>query len=74
MTTEPRYQAMYFPGLGCVFDAVTADGSVHTIAGVTTAWNWTINQCREYAVSGGFARETIQRIDGQPVWHWHREL
>jgi hypothetical protein len=58
MTIEPRYQATYFPGLGCTFDAVRRDGTVTTLAGISTARNWTVCDCRRYALDNGFTRET----------------
>jgi hypothetical protein len=66
----PRYQATHFPGMGCTLDAVTDDGKCHTIAGVGTARDWNVCQCRAYALAGGFTVETVRQIDGLAVFHW----
>lgn len=71
MRMAPRYQATVFPGFGVTLDAVTDRGAVVTVAGIDTARNWTVGQCREYAAESGFTRETVQTIDGLRVFHWH---
>jgi hypothetical protein len=73
MAMAPRYQATYFPRLGCTFDAVTGGGRVHTMAAPGAAGAWTVGRCRAYALGAGFAVETWHRNDaGQTAWYWHR--
>ena len=71
MRIAPRYQATVFPGLGCTLDAVTETGEVVTVAGVSTARDWTVNQCRAYAAESGYTLETSDVIDGLRVFNWH---
>lgn len=66
----PRYQATHFPGMGTTLDAVTEDGKCHTIAGIGTCRDWTINDCRNYARSNGFTVETQRHVDGLLVVDW----
>jgi len=68
----PRYQAIHFAGLGCTFDAVTDDGKCHTLAGVGTAHDWTVCDCRRYAIGSGFTQErTHVNETGQTEFHWY---
>lgn len=70
----PRYQAINFPNFGVVFDAVAEDGKVHTLAGVGVPGRsmWSICDCREYCLSGGFTDErSFRNEDGCREIHWY---
>ena len=70
---SPRYQAVHYPGLGCTFEAITEDGKGHTLAGVGTARDWTICDCRRYALDSGFTDERTHRTEtGQAEFHWYQ--
>lgn len=67
MEQNARYEATHFPGMLTEF-AAYADGKTKTLL----TREWTVCDCRRYAINGGFSAETVKRIDGLAVFVWNR--
>ena len=64
---DQHYEAAHYPQLGTMFTAVV-DNVRYPLDS-----NMTISECRDYARSNGFSKESCRREDGVSVFEFRRD-